>query len=269
MPPSECPIDAFELLSKSLGNASHDDVDRNQEATNTTGHLEWHGSICGLKGRTTSRDIRQAIKKINDEVCFQEEALRRQISYGFDKKTNGNTIIVKGIIINFSAMGEVQSVQELVDSLERSLAELKPLLASDPKLSVANILHPKPGEISASVRDVIFQIFDRTAKALGRNSPEAVKADTKEWVRGLESFVRPYALSFGGHFKWIEGEVKPRVDPDMVPMLSNAEVFHHLDIPLFKKFYQSLANLRRPERKARANNPIELITRKMGKKILK
>lgn len=133
-------------------------------------------------------------------------------------------------------------LQELVLFLRNETTRLEKVLAKTPNLAVADILNAQPKTHAASVREVIFGIYNRTAKILGRNSPEAVKADARVWVRGLESAFSTYK---GNPEAWISKEIYPFADADIQEQLSAAEVYRHTDSSVFKRFYQALANLRR------------------------
>ena len=193
----------------------------------------------------------------------QWDALSRAIRNGFDKKEVMPNM--SGLTSNLLLVKE-QSLYSLVVSIESTLAQLKPILASNPNMAVADILYPTAGQPPATAREVLANVFTQTARILGRNSPDVLRVDTKVRIRGMEAFIRPYSSLAGVHANWIEREIKPHLDADMEEFASSTEVYHHMDSSIFKKFYQSLANVRRPARKKKSDEAAEMVTRKRVRK---
>ncbi len=76
-------------------------------------------------------------------------------------------------------------IAELAKRTQASLATLNHLLEQNPNLRVADILMPDPNSYEAEVRGVMFDIFHRAAKAMGRNSNEAILADARGLLENM------------------------------------------------------------------------------------
>lgn len=164
---------------------------------------------------------------------------------------------------------DTSSLQELVSFLKNETNRLEEILVTNHNLAISNILSAQPSTHAAFVREVIFGIYNRTAQVLGRNSPEAVKADARVWVRGLEP---TFSIYKGNPEEWILKEIYPLADADIREQLSAAEVYRHTDSGVFKRFYQALANLRRATpnksrmRSACLQVPLTVSARKLQRK---
>ena len=106
----------------------------------------------------------------------------------------------------------------------------------------------------------VYELYHLCAQRLDRNSPEAILADTKARIRTLTPAPKAPGEK---HEEWVEREIIPHLHPDMVSFAYHWAVYRHLDIPVFRAFYYSLANANRPERKV---NKKESIVRPRTKK---
>lgn len=62
------------------------------------------------------------------------------------------------------------TVAEMVNRNQASLDTLRHLLKQNPSIRVSDILTPSPDSHEAEVRGVMFDIFHRVGKVMGRNS---------------------------------------------------------------------------------------------------
>ena len=74
------------------------------------------------------------------------------------------------------------SLVELAERTQQSLDTLNHLLEQNPNLRVADILIPDPNSHETEVRGVMFDIFHRVAKAMGRNVPKSKFHDAEVFV---------------------------------------------------------------------------------------
>jgi predicted DNA-binding protein (MmcQ/YjbR family) len=110
------------------------------------------------------------------------------------------------------------SLVELAKRTQASLNTLNHLLEKNPNLRVADILMPDPNSHEAAVRGVMFDIFHRAAKAMGRNSDKALKGDLSELIKRLAPDMNAYNQTAHVNIQnWIKAEVQKKVDPDLIP----------------------------------------------------
>lgn len=73
-------------------------------------------------------------------------------------------------------------LSNLIENLQAQLDELKVVSEANPELTTNDLIQPIRDEVAKAVREQIWGIFDESGRAIGRNSPEAVKADAKHVV---------------------------------------------------------------------------------------
>lgn len=92
---------------------------------------------------------------------------------------------------------------------------------------------------ATGVRTLVFNVYHRLAKVLGRNTPEAVKADTKSMLIALGDRIvhRPGQgrRDGGAPSQHITTVIAPEVDPDMRPLLFLQSTYN--SVPSMKNFH--------------------------------
>ncbi len=98
---------------------------------------------------------------------------------------------------------------------------------------------------TTGVRTLVFNVYNRLAKVLGRNTPEAVRADTKvmismmaERIDHTPGFGRASKVSPQEH---ITNVVMPFLDNDGKEFAHDMSVYHSPEKPSLMKFYRLLA----------------------------
>jgi hypothetical protein len=110
----------------------------------------------------------------------------------------------------------------------------------------ANVAVPQFNSKEATgVRTLVFNVYDRLAKVLGRNTPEAVKADTKAKIVLVAEHIE-HAPGYGRASKVTPQEhvvnvVMPLLDEDEKQFAHDMSVYHSQEKPSLMKFYRLLA----------------------------
>jgi hypothetical protein len=147
-------------------------------------------------------------------------------------------------------------IAELAKRTQASLDTLNHLLEQNLNLRVADILMPDPNSYEAEVRGVMFDIFHRAAKAMGRNSDKALKGDLSESIKRLTQHMNSYDSATHGNIQnWITTEVQEKVDPDLIPATLIMESYRISELTwdarkIIYRAYTAMATYRR----TRSNN---------------
>lgn len=109
----------------------------------------------------------------------------------------------------------------------------------------ANVAVPQFNSKEATgVRTLVFNVYHRLAKVLGRNTPEAVKADTKAMIAMAAERI-DYSPGSGHASRVTPQEhivnvVKPLLDADGKSLAFDASIYHVADKASLMKFYRTL-----------------------------
>jgi hypothetical protein len=177
---------------------------------------------------------------------------RLDTAIGFDKKENPSKKDVLNpedmpngkLVSDDSTLHQNQlTILEVVTQIKGSMVRLEALLAQNPELATARAADFNPSTAAMkSVREAVWEIFNETGRIIGRNSPEAVKADTRVWVLRQETLFQTYNRE---PERFIVEKLKPIADMDMQQFLGDAQVYFHKGHQKLSAFYATLANLRR------------------------
>jgi hypothetical protein len=117
-------------------------------------------------------------------------------------------------------------ISVIADKLNADLVRLRDLLKENPNIRVSDILFPSFSSREKNVRDTLFSIFHRAAKSLGRNSEDAIIADSTVLIKNkLSDFDLTELQTQRGRyasdpFIWVNKEVAPLLDPDMHELIA-------------------------------------------------
>jgi HPt (histidine-containing phosphotransfer) domain-containing protein len=114
------------------------------------------------------------------------------------------------------------TLPQLVADAQERLDEIKKLIAENPELATVDSIDFGPTTTATkSVREAVWGVFNATGKFIGRNSVEAVIADTAHLFK-THSALFNLAATFTTQGKrdsnigeWIKADVMPKLDPDM------------------------------------------------------
>lgn len=128
-------------------------------------------------------------------------------------------------------------LSEFVAELESELARLNSLVAGNAELIIADIHGIQEAPLSADVRDVMVGIYSKTAELLGRNTPDAVRADI---VARLGLLVANHQVSDTKERncspeEFVTQSVRPRLDVDMQK--------HAFDMEVYQRHFPKLYNI--------------------------
>jgi hypothetical protein len=117
----------------------------------------------------------------------------------------------------------------LIEELKGTLTQLEwvsGLLKNNP-WAIASILDPRTVVSEAiDTRKILHTIYTRTAVAMGRNSPNAVKADTQRRVRDMIWQIRAYyPKNHANILDWVNIEILPYLDQDMIAFATDMSVY--------------------------------------------
>jgi hypothetical protein len=145
-----------------------------------------------------------------------------------------------------------QTFFELLEQMQAEVDQLKRLIAKNPELATLHMVGFNPTTtVLKSVREAVWSIYNATGKFIGRNSTEALKADTRNAIPMLIPDLQAYKQSTHNDIaNWITTEISPRVDADMRPMALSMESYRIPNLPkaddlIIKRVYAAMANYRR------------------------
>lgn len=151
---------------------------------------------------------------------------------------------------SFDNWPEIHSVGEVIPSL--MLDQLQVFLASSAKslqenpshanveavllsvldqtsaLVAAHVPIPSLPTPNNSARKIVFKVFQRAARLLGRNTIESIKVDAKKRIKLVSERIAAYDQHQHKNIEgWIATEVTPHLDPDMEQVAGALEIYRH------------------------------------------
>jgi hypothetical protein len=115
-----------------------------------------------------------------------------------------------------------QILSELLEQMQEKVDQLKLLIAQNPELATVRMVDFNPtSTVLKSVREAAWSIFNATGKFIGRNSAEAVIADTEHLFRtrhdifNMAATVTTKGSRDSNIGTWINTCVSPQLDLDM------------------------------------------------------
>lgn len=121
-----------------------------------------------------------------------------------------------------SLQAHQETLSELLTQVRARLTQLETLLAQNPELATVRIVDFNPATtVLKSVRETVWSIFNATAKFIGRNSAEAVIAETANLFSTRHDIFNLAATETTQGKKdsdigaWIRTDVMPKLDADM------------------------------------------------------
>ena len=175
----------------------------------------------------TKRNLGDAFARISD-----------LIKYGsLDKSRKENIVDCDS---NQSTMDyHVSTLSDLADSLEIQVKKIRELASQSQNNRLDVILNAKQEGVATSAYEVLTRIFSETGRVLGRNSPEAIRADTIARIQLLTSSgsIPEYVGGRGSSPEdWVEANIVPKLDPDMKKFAFDMDVYSR---PI-KKLYNTI-----------------------------
>ncbi len=119
-----------------------------------------------------------------------------------------------------SNSSETNTERVLLDVLERASALLE-----------QNVAVPAIPTSTTRVRNAVFNVFERTGRLLGRNTSEAIAADTASMLGRLKARgeLDSYVGGRGSNpQEWVANHIVPKLDPDMKKSAYNVSIYRSL-----------------------------------------
>ncbi len=140
-----------------------------------------------------------------------------------------------------------ETVQQFIKKLMAQAGSLSTLAALHPTLTSANLTQPISDEIAKAVRAQFVEVFSQTGTFIGRNLPEAIRADTRIAIKQSfeSSKLPPFIAKKGrGHVSdpkgFIRDHLAPLLDSDQKSYMYDMSVYNILNLsgvsihPLYK-----------------------------------
>lgn len=203
-------------------------------------------SVSTAKSRANADEF-EAIKGTRLQAQKKTQKKIKNWDNFFDKYEKINT---NHIVINNPS---VQKLSQLVDGLSAQLEQLKLLAQENPELTTDDLIQPVRSEIAKAVRELIWGVFDESGRAIGRNSPEAVKADARVAIKqGFESEKVPSFVTAKGRGNasnpkdYIDTVISAWLDIDQKIFKESLDTYNVLnDSSKLHPFYKSYQKFKR------------------------
>jgi hypothetical protein len=152
-------------------------------------------------------------------------------SFSVDKRENPSTKAIpnnedmpdENLVSDDAALQASQlTFSETVQQIEKKLAQIHVILSQNPELATIRMVDFNPTSVLLrSVREAVWNIYNATAKFIGRNSQEAVVADTAHLFSTRTALFNVDAAETTKGSRdsnigtWIKNYVSPQLDSDM------------------------------------------------------
>lgn len=134
-------------------------------------------------------------------------------------------------------------ISDFIEELETNVAELKALVKQNGDILISDLNTPKEGSIAEKIRHSLFNVYDKTSRAIGRNTTDAIKEDAVARINDLvnKGLIKPYSSKcHETPEKFVIEVISPKLDPDMRRYMFETDIYCR---PM-RKFYETVKVMR-------------------------